>query len=265
MLNRFVLILLLLVPTWTVAGAQDSPETSAFGEKAKGYVVVLKNGEKMRCRAPLEVKGSLGILTLVTGQVTSYPLSYIDLVETERYNQLGLGDAILIEELSVKGEDVKPTPTPEPTLGNLATISAGNTDAAALKTTTEPTPVPTPKITMQSEPYHDSRVDSAFATIFDARKVYLYRTSEGTEPEYFFIRIVTSSQREVFHSLRVVAEAYDTILRLQPEVAPEAIELEMVEASGRAAGTFRFRPADIRPLIDEEVPIEQFYVTNVVF
>ena len=78
---------------------------------SEGYIVVLKNKKYLRCRGPFEIHGEDAIMTLVTGTVVSYPVAKIDLVETERYNQLGFGDAILIEELTVRG-DVIPTPTP---------------------------------------------------------------------------------------------------------------------------------------------------------
>jgi hypothetical protein len=255
-LSVMVLAILLLAP---VVSAQTDDEA-----KAEGYVVVLKNGEKIRCSKPMEIKGNLAILTLITRQVTSYPLNFVDLVETERYNQLGMGSAIIIEELTVEGTRAAPTPTPRPTLGQLATISSGD-EEPALSVNAEPTPIPTPNIKLQSEPYHDSRVESAFETIFDARKVYLYRMSAGTETDYFFVRAVTGNQKEVFHVLNEVCKAYDTILNLQSDVAPAAVELEMVETSGKAAGTFRLFPEDIRPLIDGEVPIERFYVDNVIF
>ena len=111
---------------------------------AQGYVVILKSGHKIRCREPMRIEGPNAILTLAAGTLTSYPLQLVDLVETERYNQLGLGNALMIEELSVRGTPI-PTPTPSTSLGQHATIDAGGGGGPALGSTTEPTPVPTPK------------------------------------------------------------------------------------------------------------------------
>ena len=69
------------------------------GATSGGYIVILKNGERIRCNEPLAIDGNLAIITLITGQVTSYPIDHIDLVATERYNKLGLGDALTIDEL----------------------------------------------------------------------------------------------------------------------------------------------------------------------
>ena len=73
---------------------------------AQGYVVILKSGHKIRCKEAMKIEGPNAILTLATGTVASYPVALIDLVETERYNQLGLGDALMIEELSVQGTPI---------------------------------------------------------------------------------------------------------------------------------------------------------------
>ena len=90
---------------------------------ASGYVVILKNGHKIRCKEPMTVDGDTAIITLVTGTVSSYPVSQINLIETERYNQQGLGDAVEIEELAVYG-DVLPTPTPRQSLGKFVTLDS---------------------------------------------------------------------------------------------------------------------------------------------
>lgn len=235
----------------------------AFNASASGYVVVLKNGEHIRCREPLAIEGHLAILTLKTGQVTSYPVDQIDLIETERYNKLGVGDAYIIEELT-REDDVPPTPTPRLTLGSYAEITAENVNPE-LGTKTEPTPVPTPGIKLYDRGFKDERVDAAFLEVFDKHSLYLYRTSVGTQPDYFFVQVVTDSQREVFHALKTVAKAYTLIMNADPTAAPAAVELKMLETSGKPAGTFRLTYEDARILVAGETTPEKFYVENVIF
>ncbi|MCD4750432.1 MAG: hypothetical protein K8R59_13765 [Thermoanaerobaculales bacterium] len=230
---------------------------------ADGYVVFLKGGERIRCKEPLSIDGKLAILTLVTGQVTSYPLDQIDLVETERYNKLGLGDAYVIEELE-QGRKRKPTPTPRQSLGNYATLS-GDATPSDLGVNVEPSPTPTPGIKLQGYGYREQRVDMAFTEILDKKNLYLYRTSAGTRPEYFFVQAVTDTQREVFHALKTVAEAFTLIAKLHPDLAPVAVELRMIETSGRTAGTFRFSQEDADRLTSNKISPEKFYVENVIF
>jgi hypothetical protein len=231
---------------------------------AQGYVVILKSGHKVRCKEPMRIEGPNAILTLATGTLASYPLQLVDLVETERYNQLGLGNALLIEELSVHGKPI-PTPTPYTSLGEHATIDGGGDGGPTLSSTVEPTPVPTPGIKLQSEKYHDERVEQAFGKIFDEKDLLIYTTSRGTSPEIFFVQTTTDSEREVFEALETVAEAYVLINRIHPEISPAAVELEMVQTSGKPAGTFRLTPALAKELADGETPTQTFYIKNVIF
>jgi len=230
---------------------------------AGGYVVVLKNGHKVRCREPMRIEGSNAIITLVTGTVASYPLAQVNIVETERYNQMGFGDALLIDELSLAGTPM-PTPTPKMSLGRYASIDASKNNPE-LGHTIAPTPTPTPGIRLLTVKYHDDRVDQAFTKYFDDSKLYIYRTSAGTRPNFYFVQTVTDSEREVFAALRVVAEAYTLIHRLHPEVSPGAVELQMIQTSGKPAGTFRINADQAIELADEKSSVEQFYVTHVIF
>jgi hypothetical protein len=248
---------------WVIFAAIGLLFAAAIAMSGAGYVVVLKNGEKIRCKEPMKIQGSQAILTLATGTLASYPLQYVDVVETERYNKQGLGDAVMIDELTVR-EDILPTPTPKRPLGEMASIDAG-TDPALLGSTTEPTPSPTPGIKLRDMAYRDPRVTQAFTRIFDERDLYIYRTSTGTKPEFFFVQTVTDSQPEVFKALRIVAEAFAVIHKLDATMAPDSVELEMVETSGKPAGTFRLTAELAEQLATGEATIEQFYVENVIF
>jgi hypothetical protein len=230
---------------------------------AGGYVVVLKSGHMLRCREPMKIDGPNAIITLVTGVMTSYPLDLVDIIETERYNKQGLGDALLIQELSLTGTPV-PTPTPRQSLGHFASIDAGQGNPV-LGSTTPPTATPTPGIKLQTVPYHDERVDQAFAKVFDDRNLYIYRTSAGTKINFFFVQTVTDTQREVFEALSIVCEAYSLIHNLHEEIAPAAVELQMIQTSGKPAGTFRLTPELAEQLAAKQTSVEQFYVNYVIF
>ncbi|MCG6948908.1 MAG: hypothetical protein LJE93_08365 [Acidobacteria bacterium] len=245
----------------------------AVAVATQGYVVILKSGHKIRCREPMRIEGPNAIITLATGTVSSYPLALVDVVETERYNKLGIGDALVIEELSIRGTPI-PTATPATSLGQYATIDAGNatrntggtaSSGPKLGSSVEPTPVPTPGIKLHADKYHDDRVDQAFAKVFDDKDLLIYKTSRGTQADYFFVQATTDSEREVFAALETVAEAYTLINQIHPEIAPAAVELEMVQTSGKPAGTFRLTPALARELSAGETPTQAFYIKHVIF
>ncbi len=237
-----------------------------FMAGAEGYVVILKSGHHVRCKAPMKIEGTNAIITLSTGTVASYPLVLIDLVETERYNQLGLGDAVKIEELTIEGE-VLPTPTPQrKSLGSYTTIDAGGVASNDhVLGPAEPSPTPTPGIELQGQKYHDVRINQAFDKVFDEKELLIYRTSQGTLPEYFFVQTTTDSEREVFHALEIVSEAYVLIHKLHPQLSPQAVELQMIQTSGKPAGTFRLTPELAQELVDGDTPTQTFYIKHVIF
>lgn len=240
--------------------------TFVFMAGAEGYVVILKSGHKVRCKAPMQIEGTNAIITLATGTVASYPLVLIDLVETERYNQLGLGDAMRIEELTIEGV-VLATPTPKrKSLGNYTSIDASGIAAGgAVLGPAEPTPTPTPGIELHAEKYHDGRVEQAFVKLFDEKELLIYKTSQGTIPQYFFVQTTTDSEREVFQALEIVAESYVLIHKLQSEISPAAVELQMVQTSGKPAGTFRLTPELAEELVSGKTPTQTFYIQHVIF
>ncbi len=230
---------------------------------AAGSVVILKNGHKIRCKEPMRIEGDLAIITVATGTMTSYPLNQIDLIETERYNQQGLGDAVELEELAVYGA-VLPTPTPRMSLGRFVTLDSMERNPE-LKTTMAPTPTPTPGIRLQTYPYHDDRVTRAFEKVFDDEKLYLYHTSGGTQPGHFFVQAVTDSEDQVFHALEVVCRAFYLIRQADSEIAPSVVELQMVQTSRKPAGTFRITPSEAEMLLNKSVSVQNFYIRNVIF
>ncbi|MEE4272605.1 MAG: hypothetical protein V2I67_13075 [Thermoanaerobaculales bacterium] len=230
---------------------------------AAGYVVILKNGHKIRCREPMQIEGDIALITLVTGTVSSYPVDQIDLIETERYNQQGLGSAVEIEELVVRDQRLA-TPTPRQSLGSYVSINAMEKNPE-LATTLAPTPTPTPGIRLQTYPYHDERVTRAFEKVFADEKLYLYHTSGGTHPKYFFVQAVTDTEQQVFHALESVCRAFFLIRQADPEIAPEVVELQMVQTSRKAAGTFRITPEAAEELLNGTVSVQNFYIRNVIF
>ncbi len=134
-----------------------------------------------------------------------------------------------------------------------------------LKTTMAPTPTPTPGIRLQTYPYHDERVTRAFEKVFTDEKLYLFHTSGGTQQKFFFVQAVTDSEEQVFHALETVCQAFYLIRQADPEIAPEVVELQMVQTSRKAAGTFRITPEDAEALLNGSTSVQNFYIRNVIF
>lgn len=248
-MKKIAFVLALAIGLATVAPASDI-----------GYVVILKNGSKIRAKEEMTIKGDQAIIVLMNGTMTAIPLAQVDLVATERYNQLGLGNAILLE--GVGEETPVPTPTPTPPLGKTARLHKLR---PVLGKQATPTPTPTPAIELRTVPYADKRVTTAFSNLLDKKHLYLYKTSAGTKPGYFFVQVVTDSQREVFHAIKTIAESFALIHELEPELAPKAVELQLVTSVNKSAGTFRMTPEQAEALASGKITPEQYYLKHVIF
>ncbi len=225
------------------------------------YAIILKNGSRLMAKGPPEIDGNKAIITLISGTLTSYRTDQIDFEATAKANKNKLGGRV-IEELTVRSSPV-PTPTVRPPLIGPTRLVVDNKKSRVATPT--PTPTPTPGIGLQQMAYPERKIDQAFSEFFDDRKIFLYRTSRGTRPEYFFVRIVTDTEDQVFDTLQVVADGYAEICNLRPEIAPLALELEMVSSAGKPAGTFRITPEQAKALATKEISKTEFFTKHLIF
>jgi hypothetical protein len=222
------------------------------------YVVYLKNGKRVVAREKYQVKGKLAIVTLKNGAVVSLPLEQINLEKTEKINSMGLGDA----ELLALGEEGPPPPTPTPTpamttLGKLRGDIAKPTGEAAR-------PTPTPGITLRDKPFADKGVDRAFQEGLERYHLYLYRTSQGTQPQYLYVE-VRVNEKEVPKALEAVCMTYHLLKQSAPQRAPERVELRLLDESGREAGLFRIAAEDAAELAEGKITPDEFFLKHVLF
>ncbi len=223
------------------------------------YVLILRNGGRVVARDKYQVKGPNALFVSKIGTYTSIPLSQIDVEATDKVNSQGLGDAQLLAWVDAK--KVVPTPTPTPlitALGHLQEGLAAKIGDAAL-------PTPTPGITFRDTHYRDPQVEEAFQQGLESYHLYLYRTSQGTQPAYLFIEISVNGQPETLKALMAVAETYELLAKKAPGRLPERVEVQMLNESGKEAGVFRLSAADAAELATGKVTPENFYVQHVIF
>jgi len=222
------------------------------------YVVYLKNGKRIVAREKYQLKGKLAIVTLKNGAVVSLPVDQINVEKTEKINSMGLGDADL---LALGGEGPPPpTPTPTPamtTLGRLRGEIAKPTGEAAR-------PTPTPGITLRDKPFSDKGVDRAFQEGLERYHLYLYRTSQGTQPTYIYVE-VRVNEKEVLRALEAVCMTYHLLKQSAPQRAPERVELRLLDEAGREAGLFRIAAEEAAELAEGKVTPDEFFLKHVLF
>lgn len=223
------------------------------------YVVMLKNGSRVVARDRYQLKGSNVVVTLRNGTLTSIPLAHVDLEATEKLNAQNLGDATPLEW--VDAARPTPIPTPTPSVASLGRIIPGlarpENDAAR--------PTPTPGISLRDVEYPDKQVERTFEEGLERYHLYLYRTSMGSQPRYLFVEVRVNGQAEVVKALQAITSTYNVLAESAPDRAPERIELQMLNESGKEAGLFRLSPEDAAELATAKTTAEEFFIRKVIF
>ncbi len=241
--SRFLVVVLLLAASWAQAA----------------YVVMLRNGERIVAKSKYTVKGAMALITLKNGTLTSLPVSQIDVKATDKVNALGLGDAVSLDWVDTGGPPPTPTATPSITsLGHINPDVAKPVNDAAR-------PTPTPGIGFRDTKFKDAQVAKAFQQGLENVHLYLYRTSQGTNPAYLFIEIQVNGQPEVLKALEAVTATYQVLAQSAPERAPGEVEVQMLNESGKEAGVFRLSAADAAELATGKVSAQEFFVKHVIF
>jgi hypothetical protein len=241
--SQLLVVALMLVAVWAQAT----------------YVVILRNGSRIVARDKYEVKGPNAIVTLKNGALMAIPMNQINLPATEKFNQQHLGDAVPLDW--VDAGVVQSTPTPTPSVASLGRIRPD--EIRPLADANQPTP--TPGITFHDKPYRDRQVDQAFQEGLENSHLYLYRTSQGTDPKFLFVEVQVNGQPEVLKALQAIAGTYDVVAKQAPDRAPEKVEIRMLNESGKEAGVFRIGVADAAELAGGKVTPQEFYVQHVIF
>jgi hypothetical protein len=232
----------------------------AFAAAAQAaYVVVLRNGSHIVARDRYQIKGNNVLITLKNGTLTSIPLAQVDLGATDRLNAQNLGDATPLDWVDQATPTPAPTPTPSvASLGHIVPGLARPENEAAR-------PTPTPGITLREAEYPDKQVERTFEEGLERYHLYLYRTSQGTQPGYLFIELRVNGQSEVIKALQAVTTTYHLLVTSAPDRAPARVELQMLNESGKEAGLFRLTPADAAELATAKITAEEFFVRKVIF
>ncbi len=226
----------------------------------EAYVIMLRNGDRIVAHQKYVVKGSMALVTLKNGTLTSIPLSQIDVAATDKLNARQLGDAVPLDWVDRTGRPIA-TPSPTPSVARLGHID----DKLAIPQGSAAQPTPTPGISLHGDAYPDKEVDEAFRQGLESYHLFLYRTSQGTRPNYYFMEVQVNGQPEVLRALQAVTRTYQVLVADAPSRAPERVELQLLNESGREAGVFRISPEDAAQLAAGKVTPEDFFVQHVIF
>jgi len=227
------------------------------------YVIYFKDGNTVMAKARYTVESGKAIVTLMNGSVVAYDMRLIDVPRTEKVNKAGLDtDGVLTSV----GQGAVQTDTPQrQSLGSIAkgagalTAPKGPTSGNGRVASTSPTP----QKDRESE-FSDESVRRSFGKIFENANLFEYKIVQGTTPDTVRIVMTTDNEKDIFNALtassKVVAELYDLGKK---NVAN--LELYLSTTSGAAAGRFSINVETARNLAEGKVPVEQFFVDQVLF
>lgn len=229
------------------------------------YVLILKDGTRQIAREKYRIKGKNVEFVTPTGTLRSIPLALVDLKATDELNARNFGSALPLDW--VDGNEIPPTPTPTPSVGQMVGHLRSGTVAGPVQ---QVQPTPTPIVAFREAKFADQRIDRAFQQGLESYHLYLYRSSQGTQPAYFFLEVQVNGPKEVNRALQAVTTTYHVIAQdlrksNQTERLPERVELLLLNEAGKEAGVFRISPADAEELATGKITPEAFFVQKVLF
>lgn len=238
------------------------------------YTIVLKDGSTIIARQKYRVEGERAIITLQNGTQTFLALKEIDVARTDSLNQNNYGSAVVLEsngELSQ--ERIAPQP-PKKTITDVASSSRseltrppmrrrsarGSNGSSSLRTASGNLDLST----LPASDFGDPEITQLIRSHFASRNITNVQILKGSRSGRLLLTVQTDSEGEVFRSLALAATALEMIGQ-QHAGRVSAIELLMTTSDGGQAGQFLLTPQNVRPLLDGDVEVPQFYVDQVRF
>ena len=235
-----------------------------FSSVLLSYVVYMRNGSTYMAKAKYTVENGKALITLMNGTVIAIDLKDIDIVQTEKVNKAGLDAEGMLQSV---GQGTTKTDTPQrQSLGSIAkgagSLSAP-TDLASDRLKSGGPTTPGGRTEREKE-FSDESVRRAFGKIFENVNLFEYRIAQGATPDTVRIIMTTDNEKDIFNALtasaKVVSELSD---RGKKNVS--TLELYLTTMSGAAAGRFSFNVQAAKTLAEGRVPVEQFFIDQVLF
>jgi len=222
------------------------------------YVIYLKNGSTYQAKEKYRVDKGMAIITLTNGTVISVDARLIDAAKTEQANKSGIDADMILDS----GGTTTQTPTPKATsLGQIAKGAGALSSPNNLGAST--TKAAGPGKSKDAE-FGDESVRRAFAKIFENVNLFEYKIVQGSSPSTIRINMTTDNEKDIFNALTASARVMNELKTLN-KTSVTALELYLSTTSGAAAGRFTFGMDMAKTLADGGIPVEQFFIEQVLF
>jgi len=245
----------------------------ALAAPAAAFVIYLADGSKIIAAQKYEVEGDQAIITMPNGTRTSIDLSEIDGEATEKANQKGYGDAVIIDDGTtrqvkevddgeVRRRRISDLANREPSLDRLeprrreepkGVRSAGTTTAGF------------PNLgNLVRQPYSDLEVASQIQRALRGQGIDSVELYQGTTSGHLLAEVTAASEASVFRALEVAAEALISAHDSYPQRI-QALELLLTTPDQERAGQFVLTSELARELVSGSTEVSRFFVQHVQF
>lgn len=245
-----------------------------LGTPVLAYTIVLKDGSTILAREKYRVEGERAIITLQNGTQTFLGVKEIDIARTDQMNRNNYGSAVVLEDDGeVSQQRIAPEP-PRKTITDVASSSRStltrppvrrNSKSSrgasnSLRTTTGNLDLSK----LPAQDFGDPEIAQLIRSHFASRNISNVQILKGSRSGRLLLAVRTDSEGEVFRTLALAATALELIQQQHPGQV-DAIELVMTTSDGGQAGQFLLTREVIRPLLDGDIEVPQFYVKYVQF
>ena len=218
------------------------------------YIVVLKDGTRMKAKAKWTVVNGKAVIKLENGQTVQLNLSEIDEAKSEEVTKMGLGD---VNVLGRETQAPKPQPKQQESLGDrvrsMKPRAFGDSKAPTAATTTAAA-APADQL--------DARVRQNFERAFDNVGIFEVKMT-GTN-NIVRADLTTDSEDKVFNALSAAAFLVTRNAGVDG-VRIDRVDIFMKTTTGGAAGRFQMSRADAEAITNKTITREEYYVRKVIY
>lgn len=232
---------------------------------AQAYTIWLKDGSKLDANAKYRVEGDRAFVTLLNGTTTTLPLSAIDVERTEEYNTRDYGQALVVEGNKTRPLTMKEAP---PMTLNEALERQKQRERARKEEPKETQIIKTAAgyndlTRLQRRPFRESELAARVAQELRVAGLRDFEIHQGTTEDRIFLQLQTNNEKEVFQALRVSANTYELVKKMDGSV--EALEVLMMTATKNRAGQFLLNHENTPLLVNQKMSVSDFFVEFVQF
>ena len=241
--------------TLTVLAFASLLASSAFAE----YIVVLKDGTRLRAKAKWTLQGGKAVIRLHNGQTVQMNPNEIDVAKSEEVTKAGMGDVNIISlDANAQGTQQKQARPQDSLAAQVRAMRrppAGTTQPAA---TTKASAQPVTPAPVADE--LDARVKDMFERAFENVGIYERKLS-GTNKN---IRadVTADNEDRVFNALSATAFLVGRNAGVDG-LTIEKVDLFMRTTNGGAAGRFQMSRADAEAINAKTISIQEYFVRKV--